>query len=86
MSVDISHSPEGVRTKLNRHVDQNVSLLSQLTPREQEVSLWVLQGLTNQEISTRLFLAEITIKKHLSNIYAKLGVRNKVQLVKSLLE
>ena len=45
-----------------------------LTEREAEVLLWVAQGKSNGEISTILGAAENTVKKHLQNIFEKLGL------------
>ncbi len=48
-----------------------------LTPREAEVLLWVAQGKTNYEIGIILSTAEATIKRHLSNIFEKLGLNSR---------
>lgn len=56
-----------------------------LTPREQEIAEFALQGWTNAEIAKRLYLSEITVKKHLANVYAKLGVKGKTQLVQYMM-
>jgi ATP/maltotriose-dependent transcriptional regulator MalT len=45
-----------------------------LTRREAEVLRLVAEGLTNRELASRLFLSEKTVARHLSNIYAKLGI------------
>jgi DNA-binding CsgD family transcriptional regulator len=45
-----------------------------LTAREQEVLAWVARGKTNAEIAHLLWLAPGTVRKHLENAYAKLGV------------
>jgi DNA-binding NarL/FixJ family response regulator len=45
-----------------------------VSPREAEVLLWVAQGKSNGEISTILGAAEGTIKRHLSNVFDKLGI------------
>jgi DNA-binding NarL/FixJ family response regulator len=48
-----------------------------LTDREAEVLLWVAQGKSNSEIASILGAAENTVKKHLQNIFEKLGVDNR---------
>ena len=48
-----------------------------LTAREAEVLLWVAQGKSNAEISTILGAAENTVKKHLQNIFEKLGIESR---------
>jgi DNA-binding CsgD family transcriptional regulator len=45
-----------------------------LTPREQEILAWVARGKTNAEIARLLWVAPSTVRKHLENVYAKLGV------------
>lgn len=51
-----------------------------LTPRELEVIRHAAAGLTNPEIGERMFISRSTVKAHLSNIYAKLGVKNRSKL------
>jgi DNA-binding CsgD family transcriptional regulator len=45
-----------------------------LTAREREVLLWVANGLRNQQIAEQLGIRPATVKRHLENLYAKLGV------------
>jgi DNA-binding NarL/FixJ family response regulator len=52
----------------------------QLTAREQEIVDLVIAGCRNREISERLSISEKTVKAHLSNIFAKLGVRDRLEL------
>ena len=68
MAVDLTDEPDLER-------------LSVLTTREREVLALVGQGLTNDEIGTSLFLSPLTAKTHVSRIMAKLGARDRVQLV-----
>lgn len=59
--------------------DNNVSTLYGLTDRELEVLSLVVEGLSNQEISSRLNIAETTVKTHIRNILQKLSVDDRTQ-------
>jgi DNA-binding NarL/FixJ family response regulator len=48
-----------------------------LTPREAEVLLWIAQGKSNSDIATILETSVHTVKKHLQNLFAKLGVESR---------
>jgi DNA-binding NarL/FixJ family response regulator len=52
-----------------------------LTKRESEVAAQVARGLSNREIATALMIAEGTVKAHLHQVYNKLQVQSRVQLV-----
>ncbi len=54
-------------------------LLEGLTRRETDVLELLVAGLTNTEISRRLFLSEKTVKAHLASVFRKLGVTNRTQ-------
>jgi LuxR family maltose regulon positive regulatory protein len=56
-------------------------IVEPLSERELEVLELVAQGLTNREISSRLFLSLNTVKAHTRNIYGKLGAHNRTQAV-----
>jgi DNA-binding NarL/FixJ family response regulator len=55
-----------------------------LTAREHEIAGLVAAGRTNREIAEQLVLSERTIEAHLRNVYAKLGVRSRVELTRAL--
>ncbi|MBL1118586.1 response regulator transcription factor [Streptomyces sp. 110] len=50
-----------------------------LTQREREILALVGEGLTNRQIGQRLYLAEKTVKNHISRLLAKLGVERRIQ-------
>ena len=56
-------------------------LESPLTPREVEVMRLVAAGLRNKEIADQLFISTSTVKRHIANIYAKLGATHRAEAV-----
>ncbi len=57
------------------------TLVEPLSEREREVLHHIAEGLSNQEIASRLYLSLHTVKVHSRNIYGKLGVHNRTQAV-----
>jgi DNA-binding CsgD family transcriptional regulator len=55
--------------------------LAELTPREREIFYLALEGAPAREIAKLLTLAERTVETHLANIYRKLGIRTRVELI-----
>jgi DNA-binding NarL/FixJ family response regulator len=57
---------------------------SDLTPQQAQIARLVAEGATNREIAARLFLSHRTVEHHLRNIFARLGVRSRVELTRRL--
>jgi DNA-binding NarL/FixJ family response regulator len=56
-------------------------LLKGLSNREIEIAQLVAKGMTNKQIADHLFIVEKTVKFHLTNIYKKMSVRSRAQLI-----
>ncbi len=67
-----------------KQVDPEGRKIADLTAREREIidALLTFDGSTNKEIARQLFISTSTLKNHLTTIYSKLGVKNRVQLMK----
>jgi DNA-binding NarL/FixJ family response regulator len=55
--------------------------LEELTEREQEIFRLIAEGLSNAQIGKELFISETTVKTHVTHIFQKLDVRDRVQAV-----
>lgn len=56
----------------------------QLTPREIDITKLISEGYSYKQIGDTLFIAERTVKKHVQNIFEKVAITNKVQLINKL--
>ena len=61
--------------------DPSAIKVATLTPREHEVIALVSKGLKNREIGERLFICETTVRHHLTSVFEKLGVSNRLELI-----
>jgi DNA-binding CsgD family transcriptional regulator/pimeloyl-ACP methyl ester carboxylesterase len=68
----VSSEPPGAAHTTPAHEDN-------LSPREVEVLSLLAKGMSNREIAERLVLSPRTVERHIENIYAKIGVNNRVQ-------
>jgi len=65
-------------TSFSRRKNEN-DLLGELTPREKEILYWLAQGLSNNEVASRMVLSEKTVKNHVSHMLKKLDIRDRTQ-------
>ena len=83
-----------LKTKHRNHFSMNICpenierLVSEynISDREREIFECILQGLTNKEIQERLFISPHTVKNHNYNLYKKLGVGNRGELLRKTME
>jgi DNA-binding NarL/FixJ family response regulator len=74
----------GVRTWRRRGAAPARSGLDALSDREREIGQLAASGASNPEIAQAVFLSRKTVERHLSNVFAKLGVRNRTELAAKL--
>ncbi|MDI9883365.1 response regulator transcription factor [Streptomyces sp. HNM0645] len=67
------------RLRQARAPEPEPGALPGLTDREREILALIGEGLTNRQIGQRLYLAEKTVKNHISRLLAKLGVERRIQ-------
>ncbi|MFJ9722599.1 response regulator [Streptomyces sp. NPDC101209] len=67
------------RLRHDQRQEEEPDALPGLTDREREILALIGEGLTNRQIGQRLFLAEKTVKNHISRLLAKLGVERRIQ-------
>lgn len=72
-AYEFESQPQGASSKLRE------SLLSELSIRETEVLYHISKGYSNREIANKLFIAEQTVKNHVSTIYTKLGIHDRMR-------
>lgn len=65
-------------------IDPELIELYKISEREKEIAEAVLQGMTNTEIASEKCIALSTVKKHISNLFLKTKVRNRVELIRVL--
>lgn len=76
----------GVRAWRRSAAAQGDGPLGELTPREREIARLVAAGSSNREVAERLFVSPKTVESHLSHVFTKLDVRNRVELAALLHE
>ena len=71
--IELETAPPAAETEIG----PDSGAVAALSAREREVLAALAEGLSNQELADRLFISERTANRHLSNIFTKLGVRNR---------
>jgi len=61
--------------------NEELKKIKELTPREREVIKLVCEGLHNPQIAKRLYISEATVRHHLTSIFAKLQLADKIELI-----
>ena len=78
-------APEATEA-LIRAIDQRSGIGFDLTKKEREILALLVKGLSNVEISNQLYISMATVKYHLTNIFSKLGAKNRVEAATIALE
>lgn len=69
------------RTKKGQSQDPEAVKIATLTNREREVVTLIGEGMKNREIADRLFISETTVRHHLTSIFSKLELNDRVELL-----
>lgn len=65
----------------SNEIDSDAARIRNLTARERQVITLISEGLKNKQIAERLFISETTVTHHLSSIFSKLGVGDRLELL-----
>lgn len=71
--------PHLIRMRANADFRRRFRAAARLTAREAEVLGWVARGRTNPQIARLLFISPHTVRKHVENVFEKLGVRTRTE-------
>jgi two-component system, NarL family, nitrate/nitrite response regulator NarL len=69
------------RNSNGKKLDPVVTRIASLTRREHEVIALISEGLKNRDIGERLFISETTVRHHLTSVFEKLEVTNRLELI-----
>ena len=73
--------PAMTKKLLSMHKQENNEEDKSLTPREMDVLLALVEGLSNKDIGSRLYISDKTVKIHVSNIFRKFDVKSRSQAI-----
>jgi signal transduction histidine kinase/DNA-binding NarL/FixJ family response regulator len=83
-ALNVFNKPEPIATEQTTNKFEQNCELYHLTSREKDIAKLVCEGRRYKEIGEALFIAERTVTKHVQNIFEKVGVTNKIELVNKL--
>ncbi len=72
---------EMTRGRDNKKADPEVAKITKLTEREREINVLIAEGLKNKQIAERMFISETTVRHHLTSVFSKLGVADRLELM-----
>jgi len=78
-------SPELIQSLVGKKEEENsknIDLLKELTTREKEIAVLLINGYGNEQIAEKLNLAIQTVRNQVSNIYFKLGVKDRFEMIR----
>jgi len=82
-NVDRGESPPGLPSNAKAVLESEpFKWLGQLTKREREIFTLIATGYDNDQIAEKLYLAEQTVRNHVSTIYSKLGVKDRFEIIR----
>ena len=71
---------QGYSNQLKRAESRGFNAFDQLTQRQQEVYQLIMQGMSNKEICSKLYIEPSTLKTHINQLYKKMKVANRKEL------
>jgi DNA-binding NarL/FixJ family response regulator len=71
---------ELLSSKTRTHLPSQDAAFKKLSPRERQIALSVANGSSNKQIAAQLQISEATVKAHLTNIFSKLGLSDRLSL------
>ncbi len=72
---------EMTRGRDNKKADPEAAKITKLTEREREIIVLIAEGLKNKQIAERMFISETTVRHHLTSVFNKLGVADRLELM-----
>ena len=72
---------EMTRGRDGKKADPEAAKITKLTDREREIIVFIAEGLKNKQIAERMFISETTVRHHLTSVFNKLGVADRLELM-----